>query len=177
MLNREKSVKLCFPGSFSCWKGQINNYVYINNHVAKTWIKCIQLLKNAPEFLLLVPGLECDKCCYGRCNNAVQAESYTAMGLRILSSKRNLFLILSRCNVIMSMFVASKWQRVALPKLWRASVCALFFCYHTFLDHKPNSSWKVRAPRRVGSAKQSSKLSLRRNENGQNITTPREKSL
>ena len=37
----------------------------------------------------------------------------------------------------------------ALPTRWRASVCALFYCYLTFLDHRINIRRKVRAPRRV----------------------------
>ena len=76
------------------------------------------------------------------------------------------------CTVVMPMFVSSKWQRVALPTRWRASVRALFFCYLTFLDHRTNISRKVRARQHVGSAKQVSKLSLGQNKHGQNITTP-----
>ena len=53
------------------------------------------------------------------------------------------------CTVIMSMFVSSKWQREALPMRWHASVHAIFYCYHTFLDNRTNVSRKVRAPRRV----------------------------
>ena len=49
----------------------------------------------------------------------------------------------------MSMFVSSKWQRVALPTHWRASVGALFYCYITFLNHIKNIGRKVRAPRHV----------------------------
>ena len=45
-----------------------------------------------------------------------------------------------RCTVVMSMFVLSKWQRVALPTRWRASMRALFCCYLTFLDHRTNIS-------------------------------------
>jgi len=52
----------------------------------------------------------------------------------------------------MSMFVSSKWQRVALPTGWRASVRPLFYCYLTFLDHKTNISRKVCAPRRVSAS-------------------------
>ena len=56
------------------------------------------------------------------------------------------------CTVVMSMFVSSKWQRVALPTCWRALVRALFYCYLT-CDHRPNSrkgsgSRKVGAPAR-----------------------------
>ena len=50
------------------------------------------------------------------------------------------------------MFVLSKWQRVALPTCWRASVRALFYCYHTFLDHRTNSRRKVRAMSRVSAS-------------------------
>ena len=46
----------------------------------------------------------------------------------------------------MSMFVSSKWQHVTLPTGWRASVCALFYCYLTFLDHRTNISRKVGTP-------------------------------
>ena len=49
----------------------------------------------------------------------------------------------------MSMFVLSKWLRVALQTRWRASVRALFYCYLIFLDHRTNISRKVRTPRRV----------------------------
>ena len=49
----------------------------------------------------------------------------------------------------MSMFVSSKWQHVALPTCWRASVRTLFYCYLTFLDHRTNISRKVHAPWRV----------------------------
>ena len=52
------------------------------------------------------------------------------------------------CDVL-SMFVLYKWQCVALPMCWCTSVRALFYCYHTYLDHTTNISWKVRAPRRV----------------------------
>ena len=54
-----------------------------------------------------------------------------------------------RCTVVMSMFVSSKWQRVALPTPWRASVQALFYCYLTFLDHRTNISahWGASAHR------------------------------
>ena len=51
---------------------------------------------------------------------------------------------LLRYTVVMSMFVLSKWQRVALPTRWRASLRALFYCYLTFLDHRKNISRKVR---------------------------------
>ena len=54
-----------------------------------------------------------------------------------------------QCTVVMSMFASSKWQHVALPLRWRASVRALFYCYHTFLDHTTNISQKVCAPRCV----------------------------
>ena len=35
-----------------------------------------------------------------------------------------------RCIDILSMFVLSKWQCVALPTRWRASVRALFYSFH-----------------------------------------------
>jgi len=34
----------------------------------------------------------------------------------------------------------------------RASVCALFYCYPTFLDHTTNISRQVRAPRRTSAS-------------------------
>jgi len=48
----------------------------------------------------------------------------------------------TRCTVVMSMFVSSKWKGVR----------ALFYCYLTFLDHRTNNSRKVRAPRRVSAS-------------------------
>ena len=51
------------------------------------------------------------------------------------------------CTDVMSMFVSSKWQHVALLTRWCASMCALFYCYLTFLDHRTNISRKVHAPR------------------------------
>ena len=74
------------------------------------------------------------------------------------------------------MFVLSKWQRVALRTRWRASVRALFYCYHTFLDHTTNINRKLHcteARQCVGSAKQCSKVSLGRNKHGQYNTTPK----
>ena len=58
--------------------------------------------------------------------------------------------------------------------VWRfrcASVRALFYWFHTFLDHTTNISRKVRAPRRVsasGGAKQCSKWSLGQKKNMDN---------
>jgi len=52
----------------------------------------------------------------------------------------------------MSMFVLSKWQRVALPTRWRASVPAFLYFYLTFLDHRTNISRKVHAPRHVSAS-------------------------
>ena len=57
-----------------------------------------------------------------------------------------------RCTVDMSMFVSSKWQRVALPTRWCPCVRALFYCYLTFLDHRTNVSRKVCAPRHVSAS-------------------------
>ena len=71
------------------------------------------------------------------------------------------------------MFVSSKWQHVALPTRWCASVRALCYCYLTFLDHRTNIISKVHAPMRVRSAKQVSKLSLGQNKHGQYMTTPK----
>ena len=56
------------------------------------------------------------------------------------------------CTVVMSKFFPSKWQRVALPTRWRASVRTLFYCYLTFLDQRTNISRKVHAPRRVSTS-------------------------
>ena len=50
------------------------------------------------------------------------------------------------------MFVLSKWQRVALPTRWRASVRPLLYCYHTFLDHTTNINRKLLAPRHVSAS-------------------------
>ena len=50
--------------------------------------------------------------------------------------------IIRWCDVL-SMFVLSWWQSVALPTCWCTSVRALFYCYHTFLDHTTNISRKV----------------------------------
>jgi len=47
-------------------------------------------------------------------------------------------------------FIQGKW--VALPTRWRASVRALFYCYHTFLDHRTNINRKVRALRCVSAS-------------------------
>ena len=59
---------------------------------------------------------------------------------------------------VLSMFVLSKWQCVALPTHWRASsVRALCCWFYTFLDHTTNISWKVCALRCVGSAKRLTK--------------------
>ena len=82
----------------------------------------------------------------------------------------------TRCIDVLSMFVLSKWQHVALPTRWCASVCALFYCYLTFLDHTTNISRKVHAPearQRIGSAKRCSKLSLGQNKHGQFINAPK----
>jgi len=57
-------------------------------------------------------------------------------------------LMLLRCMGVVSMFVLSKWQCVALPTRWRASVHALFKWSHIFLAHTTNISWKVCAPSR-----------------------------
>ena len=51
------------------------------------------------------------------------------------------------CYDVLSMFVLSQWQRVALPMCWPTSVRGLFYCYHPFLDHTTNISRKVHAPR------------------------------
>ena len=56
------------------------------------------------------------------------------------------------CIDVSSMFVLSKWQCVALPTRWQASVRALFYCYYTFLDHTTNMRRKLRAPRRVSAS-------------------------
>ena len=40
-----------------------------------------------------------------------------------------------------------KWQCLALPMRWRGTVRALFYWFHTFLDHTTNISIKVSAPR------------------------------
>ena len=53
------------------------------------------------------------------------------------------------CFDVLSMFVLSKWQCVALQMRWRVSVRTLFYSYHTFLDHTTNISRKVCKPRRV----------------------------
>ena len=58
----------------------------------------------------------------------------------------------SRSTVVMSMFVLSKWQRVALPMRWHASVRALFYYYLTFLDPRTNISRKVGVPRHVSAS-------------------------
>ena len=55
------------------------------------------------------------------------------------------------CDVL-SMFVMSKWQSVVLLTRWRASVRALFYWYHTFLDHTTNISIKVCAPRCISAS-------------------------
>jgi len=60
-------------------------------------------------------------------------------------------MVLGCCDVL-SMFVLSKWQHVALPTRRRPSVCALFYCYHTFLKHTTNISRKVCAPRNVSAS-------------------------
>ena len=52
------------------------------------------------------------------------------------------------CIDVLSMFVLSKWQCVALPTCWRALIRALYW-FHTFLDHTTNISSKVRTQRRV----------------------------
>ena len=56
----------------------------------------------------------------------------------------------------------------------RASVRALLYCYHTFLDHTKNINRKkcTEARQRVGNIKQCSKVSLGRNKLGQHNTTP-----
>ena len=64
------------------------------------------------------------------------------------------------CTVVMSMFVSSKWHRVAHPTRWRASVRARFYCYLTFLDHRTNISRKVRAPMRVSASGAPSKFQI-----------------
>ena len=72
--------------------------------------------------------------------------------LTFLTNSKNLAKnqqIFGSYDVFLSMFVLSKWQCVALPTHWRASVHALFNCYHTFLDHTTNISRKAHAPRRV----------------------------
>ena len=53
------------------------------------------------------------------------------------------------CCDVLSMFVMSKWQCVVLLTCWRASVRALSYCYHTFLDHTTNISRKVHTLRRI----------------------------
>ena len=58
------------------------------------------------------------------------------------------------CCDVLSMFVLSKWQRVALPTRWRASVRALSYCDYTFLDHTTNISRKVRTPRCVSALRE-----------------------
>ena len=57
-----------------------------------------------------------------------------------------------RCIDVLSMFVLSKWQRVALLMHWRASVRALFYSFHTLLDHSTNIIRKMHAPRRVSAS-------------------------
>ena len=56
------------------------------------------------------------------------------------------------CIDVLSMFVLSKWQCVALPTHWHASVRTLFYWLHTFLDHTTNNSRKVATPRRVSAS-------------------------
>ena len=70
---------------------------------------------------------------------------------------------------ILPIFVLSEWQCVALPTCSCASVHALFYSFHTFLDHSTNYIRKTFAPRRVsvsGVAKRCSKLSLGQNKHG-----------
>ena len=80
----------------------------------------------------------------------------------------------------MPMLFLSKWQRVALPMRWSASVRALFYCYLTFLDHRTNISRKsarTEACQRVRSPKQVSKLSLGQNIHGRNKPVPPKKGI
>ena len=82
---------------------------------------------------------------------------------------------LLRCPFVLSMFVSSKWQRVGLPMRWRGSVSALFYCWHTFLDHRTNISRKVRAPRRASVSGAPNNLQnghLDKNKHGRNKTVP-----
>ena len=74
--------------------------------------------------------------------------------------------------LLLSMFVLSKWQRVALPTRWRTSVRALLYCYLTFLDHRTNIRRKVRTPRRVSALGEPNKFqNCHLDETNMDITT------
>ncbi len=73
---------------------------------------------------------------------------FILLGLRRLTHLNSAYW----CCDVLSIFVLSKWQHVALPTRWHASVRTLFYCYLTFLDQRTNISRKVRAPRHVSAS-------------------------